>query len=452
MQLGEIFRAYDVRGTYPNQINEEVVGRIAQASAKFLNAKTMAVGRDIRMSSPKLQHAVVQALADAGVDVMEIGAVPTELLYFAVGYYNLGGGIQVTASHNPAEYNGLKIVGEGVQPVGEDNGLQDIRQYAESERHLLSERDGEVHSRDVEEAYFDHLTAFAHFDKGRALKIVANNNFGLTGPLASRFLKRLANNHINLIELNFAPNGTFPKGPPNPMLTQDQQDTRRVLEETKADFAVMWDADGDRCILMDERGEVIPSCYLTALLAVAQLKDNPGAKVIHDTRNVWAIEEAVKLAGGVTLANQAGHTFIKERMRQENALFAGEASGHFYFRGFYFADSGVIPFLLWLNIIANSDKKASELFATLRAKYPVSGEINFETKDKSGAIAAVKEKYAKGEIDDTDGLSISYKNWRFNLRESNTEDLLRLNVEARDRLTLQTKTDELVGFLKSLSA
>jgi len=452
MDLGNIFRAYDVRGIYPSEINEAVAQRIAQAGAQFLNAKTMAVGRDVRLSSPRLEKAVIDGLISAGVDVMEIGAVPTELLYFAVGYYNLGGGIQVTASHNPAQFNGLKFIGEGVKALSEEDGLQEIRHFADSDRRFDAERDGEVHSRNVEEAYFDFLTQFCSFDNGRKLKIVANNNFGLSGPVVERLLKRLASDHIQLIKLNFEPNGTFPDGPPNPLLEKVQRQTRVQLLEHQADFAVMWDADGDRCMLMDERGEVIENCHLTALLAVYLLKENPGSKIIHDPRNVWAVDEAVKSSGGVPLVNRAGHAFIKHRMREEGALFAGETSGHFYFRDFFFADSGIIPFLLFLNIVANSDQKVSELFAHLRAKYPVSGEINFEFEDNYKVVEEARKRYIKGEIDNTDGLSVSYKNWRFNLHVANTENRLRLNVEAHDKWTLQAKTDELVTLIKSLSA
>ncbi|KKU43773.1 MAG: hypothetical protein UX60_C0017G0007, partial [Berkelbacteria bacterium GW2011_GWA2_46_7] len=464
MDLGKIFKAYDIRGVFPDEIDEAKVRRIAMAYAKFTGAKTVAVGRDVRLSGPKLQKAVIDGLTEAGVNVEDIGPVPTDMLYFAVGFYHFDGGIQVSASHNPKEFNGLKMVRQGVEAISSDSGLNEIRELAESNQTLSALTPGKLATKEVEEDYFDYLTKFVHFDSGEAmrsrfpsgtmdtapnLKIVANNNFGLSGNIAQKFLNRIHNDHIQLIELNFEPDGNFPKGRPDPLQKENRQETSELIVETKADFGVAWDADGDRCYISDERGEVIEGSHLTALLGVHLLKDNQGQKILYDPRNIWAVEESVKASGGVALLNKAGHTFIKNRMRQEDALFAGESSGHYYFRDFYYADNGLIPLLLVLNIISKSSKKVSEIVAPLRDKYPVSGEMNFEVPDKEKVTKLIEKRYGDGVVDRTDGLSVSFDSWRFNLRSSNTENLLRLNVEARSKKTCDERAAELSGIVKS---
>ena len=453
MDLSKIFKAYDIRGVYPEEIDEAKVKRIAMAYAKFTGAKIVAVGRDVRLSGPKLQKSVIDGLLEAGVNVEDIGPVPTDMMYFAVGFYHFDGGIQVTASHNPKEYNGLKMVARGVEAISSDSGLKDIQALAESNESLISPIIGTIETKEVEEDYFDYLTKFVHFDTAPTLKIVANNNFGLSGTIAQKFLNRIHNDHIQLVELNFEPNGNFPKGRPDPLQIENRQETSELIVETKADFGVAWDADGDRCYISDEKGEPIEGSHLTALLATHLLRNHQGDKVLYDPRNIWAVEESVKTAGGVALLNKAGHTFIKNRMRQEDALFAGEASGHYYFRDFYYADNGLIPFLLVLNIISSSAKKVSEIVSPLRQKYPVSGEMNFEVLDKENTTKLIEKKYGGGSIDRTDGLSISFAppagGWRFNLRSSNTENLLRLNIEARNQKTCDEKTAELTQLVKS---
>ena len=453
MELSKIFKAYDIRGIYPEEIDEVKVKRIALAFARFTGAKTVAVGRDVRLSGPKLQKAVIDGLVEAGVNVVDIGPVPTDMLYFAVGFYHFDGGIQVSASHNPAEYNGLKMVCRGVEAISGDSGLKEILQLAESADNLASPIKGTVESKEIEEDYFDFMTKFVHFDSASNLKIIANNNFGLSGPVASKFLDRLGSNHINLIELNFQPDGRFPKGRPDPSRTENRQETSDLVQTTGADFGVAWDADGDRFFLTDEKGVFAEGCYLTALLAEYLLKESAGRRtgqgIIYDPRNIWAVESVIDASGGVKLINQIGHSFIKNRMKKEDALFAGEMSGHYYFRDFYYADNGLIPFLLILNIIGNSKQKVSDIVAPLREQFPVSGEINFEVSDKDKAIRRIEEKYHDGSVDRIDGLSISFDNWRFNLRASNTENLLRLNVEARSQDICDEKTAEVSDVVKS---
>ena len=346
----------------------------------------------------------------------------------------------------------MKLIKAGVEAISADTGLLEIKKLAQSDDNLSAIDDGHVISQEVEEDYFDYLTKFVHFDAGRPLKVVANANFGLSGLVAQRLLARLNGSHIQLIELNFTPDGNFPKGRPDPLIPANRQETSELIVETKADFGVAWDGDGDRFFVTDEKGQPIEGSHLTALLAEHLLVDHPSEKVIYEPRNIWAVEETVTKAGGVPILNKAGHTFIKNRMRHEDALFAGEKSGHYYFREFYYADNGLIPFLLFLNIVSANQRPASEVILPFRAKYFVSDEINFEVADKETMLKVVTEKYPDGSIDQTDGLSMSFDSWRFNLRASNTENLLRLNIEARDQATCESKTAELTGLINQFKS
>ena len=438
----KIFKAYDVRGIYPSEINEEAVKSIAKAYAAFVKPKTVAVGRDVRLSSPSLQNAVVEGLLEAGVNVIDIGQGPTELIYFAVGAHKLDGGIQVSASHNPAEYNGLKMVRGGVEAISADNGLNEIKAMAMT-GDFSTATPGQATEKNLTNEYLTFLKE--HFLTGELprLKVVANNNFGLSGVLA----KRLLGDQIEFVGLNDTPDGSFPKGRPDPMIAENRAETSALVLQEKADLGAAWDADGDRFYLADEQGVFVEGCHLTALLAENLLQAHPGDKIIYDPRNVWAVEETVTVAGGEPLLNKAGHTFIKNRMKQEKALFAGEMSGHFYFRDFFFADNGLIPFLLVLRMLAGG-RKVSELVAPLRDKYHVSGEINFKVADTKAKMDEVHAKYAEGKLDATDGISVDMGEWRFNLRPSNTEPLLRLNLEGRSKNIVSQKTDELRSIIE----
>ncbi len=450
----KIFKAYDVRGVYPGEIDEAAVKAIANAYVQYLksqnsNLKTVAVGRDVRLSSPSLAQAVIEGLTESGVDVIDVGQGPTELIYFAVGAHKLDGGIQVSASHNPAEFNGLKMVRGGVEAISSDNGLNEIKELAIAGEFSVAETPGSVTKQDLTNEYLKFLRE--NFIKAELpkIKIVANNNFGVSGVLAKQLLAEIAP-QVEIIGLNDTPDGSFPKGRPDPLVPENRAETSGLILKERADLGVAWDADGDRFYLADENGVFVEGCHLTALLAEHLLKPHPGEKIIYDPRNVWATEETVAAAGGQALLNKAGHTFIKNRMKQESALFAGEMSGHFYFRDFFFADNGLIPFLLVLSMLANG-KKVSDLVAPLREKYHVSGEINFEVADVSAKMAEAQAKYAEGQLDTTDGISISFAppadDWRFNLRPSNTEPLLRLNVEGRSAEIVKEKTVELQALL-----
>lgn len=444
-----VFKAYDIRGTYPDQINEATVQRIAGAYATFLQlaGKTVAVGRDVRTHSPSLQQAVIAGLTEAGVNVVDIGLGPTELIYFAVGSLNLDGGIQVSASHNPAEYNGLKMVKAGVEAISSDTGLNDIKALTLGDEKFTAPQPGTVQTKDLTAAYIDYLVHQVDLSALPSLKIVANNNFGVSGPLAKQVLAKIGA-PIELIELNFEPDGTFPKGRPDPLIAANRAETSALLRQHEANLAVAWDADGDRCYIADEHGEFIEGCHLTALLAEHLLAKNAGGKVIYDPRNIWAVEATVQASGGVAVLNKAGHTFIKNRMKAEQALFAGEMSGHFYYRDFFNADNGLLTFLYVLEILASKKQAVSQLAAPLRDKYFVSGEINFKVNNIDEALTDIKSRYPEGQIDSTDGLSMTFDGWRFNIRASNTEPLLRLNVEALDADQLMLATNRVTEFLR----
>lgn len=450
MIASEIFKAYDVRGTYPDQINETAVERIAGAYATYLQlaGRTVAVGRDVRLSSPSLQAAVIKGLTTAGVNVVDIGLGPTELIYFAVGSLQLAGGIQVSASHNPAEYNGLKMIAKGVEGISKDNGMPEIQSLTFSDQQFTAPTAGTVEQRDLIDQYLASLDAFADLSNIPALTIVANANFGVTGQLVKKYLHQKGLDQIKLIELNFEPDGSFPKGSPSPQLVENRAEVSALVRQNNADFAVSWDPDGDRCFFADENGEFIQGCHLTALLAEQVLADHPGEKVIFDATNVWAAEETIQRSGGVPIINKVGHTFIKNRMKSEEAIFGGENSGHSYFREFYHADNGIIPFLIFLDLLANKKQPVSAIFTDIREHYPVSGELNFKVKNIDEAVSDIKSRFPDGKIDTTDGLSMSFGSWRFNLRASNTEPLLRLNVEARDADNLMIATNRVCEFLR----
>jgi phosphomannomutase len=442
-----IFKAYDIRGTYPNEVNEETFKRIAGAYAVFTGVKEVAVGRDVRISSPALQKAFIEGLTEAGVNVIDIGMGPTEMIYFAVGSLELDGGVQISASHNPAEYNGLKMIRRGVEAISSDNGLIEIRGMAVSDQDFSAPTQGTVSEKNLKGEYLEFMARQVDLSALSKLKVVANNNFGASGPLAKELLQKIAP-QVELVELDFAPDGTFPKGRPDPLLDSNRIETSETIRLQKADMGVAWDADGDRCYIVDENGEFIEGCHMTALLAQHLLKKHPGEKIIYDPRNVWAIQETVKDMGGIALMNKAGHTFIKNRMKQEDAYFAGEMSGHFYFLDFFHADSGLLPFLFFLEAIGQSGgKKVSQIAKPMRDNYFVSGEVNFTVRNIMAAMKEVEERFSDGKIDRTDGLSVEHDAWRFNLRPSNTEPLLRLNVEARTQEDCDLHADELKKLL-----
>ncbi|MBX4205444.1 MAG: phosphomannomutase/phosphoglucomutase [Candidatus Doudnabacteria bacterium] len=443
-----IFKAYDIRGIYPTQLNEELAYGIAQAYCKFLNPKTVALGFDVRISSPSLFEAAKQGLLDHGVNVIDIGMISTDMLYFAVANFGYDGGIIISASHNPKEYNGLKLTREKAIPISGDTGILDIKDSVAAGYEYKAMEPGKVTSKNITEYYIQKCLSFVDVSKIKPLKVVANAMFGTA--LANVAHMKLP---IQLTELNENPNGNFPKGQPDPLQKQNQQETIELVKKEHPDFGVAWDADADRCFFFDENGRFIYPYYVSALFSEYFCQKEPGAVVVHDIRLKWAIEDKVKAAGGRTVAIKAGRAYFNPEMIKQNAMFASETSGHYYFRDFFSSDNGLIPFLLMLQIVSQSGKKVSELFDEYFENYPVSGEVNTKAADQSQVaplLENIEKHFAINKdflIDKTDGVSIETKQWRANVRGSNTEPLIRLNVEARSLKDLEQGTEEVLRFI-----
>lgn len=426
------FRAYDIRGVYPTDLNEEAFYRIAKAYTSLFHPTTMVVGMDARESSPQLKDALTSGFVDAGVNVVDIGGIITDMLYYAVGSSNdYSGGIVVSASHNPKEYNGMKMVREKAAAISSDTGLFDIRDAlkANKDKEVVSASKGTVEKKDVLSGYLDHVLSFIDQDVIKPFNFVANANFGYVSHVVKALVERLK---INFIPLNFEPDGTFPKGPPDPMLPGNRAETVELVKQNKVDVAAIWDADADRCMFLDEKGEFISGAYVTAMLADVLLTKQGGAnKIIFDPRVIWPTMKVCERHGAQAIISKSGHAFIKDRMRKENAIFAGEMSAHYYFRDNFFADNGVIPFLLVVEQLSKTGSSFSTVMQPYMQGHYMTGEINYRVDDIKQIIAAVKERFGKEGVEDlTDGYSLNTKDWRFNIRASNTEPLLRLNVEA----------------------
>ncbi len=445
-----IFKAYDIRGLYPTELNEELAYRIAQAYVQYVKpTKRVAVGRDVRLSSPSLKESVIKGLTEAGVDVLDVGLISTDMIYFAVGNYQLSGGIQVTASHNPAEYGGLKMVKEEVFPLYGDQGIEQIREMIlAGKEKIISEKKGQVTPKNLLDDFALFLLKFFDPQTIKPLKIVINPNFGYQGEVIKYVVKkhRLP---ITLIGLNDQPDGTFPKGRPDPFLPENRPEFLNLVKSQKADFGVAWDGDGDRVFFATEKGNFVESYYINALFAAEILAKNPGGKIIYDPRYTWALIDAAKENGGEAIIERVGHSFIKARMKKEDALFCGESSGHTYFKDFWYADCGIIPPLMVMEILSKKGKKLSELVEPLFNKYFISGERNTTIADAKMVLAKIKEKYADAQISEIDGISLEYKDWRANIRPSNTEPLFRLNVEGKTQEIVDLKTKELIDFIQS---
>jgi phosphomannomutase len=429
----DVFRAYDIRGIYPNDIDEEAYYRIAKAYIYLFKPKTMVVGMDARVSSPPLKASLIKGFLDAGVDVVDIGQITTDMLYYAVGASSeYSGGVVVSASHNPKEYNGMKMVREKATAISSDTGLFDIRDAlkANKDAEVTASKKGVCTERDIQDDYLKHVLKSVDQNKIKPFTFVGNANFGYVCRPAAKLAQDLG---LNLLPLNFEPDGSFPKGPPDPMLPGNRTETEALIKERGAAFGVAWDADADRAMFFTEKGEFISGAYITALLAEILLtKYGSDNTIIFDPRVIWPTLDAVRRKGGRPIISKGGHAFMKDRMRKENGLFAGEMSGHYYFRENFYADNGVIPFLLVLEHLSTHDKPFSELIAPFTAGHYMSGELNYKVKDVKAVIGKVKEKFhGEGDEDFTDGYSLEAAEWRFNIRGSNTEPLLRLNIEAR---------------------
>jgi len=408
----------------------------------------MAVGRDMRLSSPTMARATIEGATDGGADVLDLGLVGTEMLYFAVGELGLDGGIEITASHNPKEYAGMKIVRHGALPVGGDSGLMKIRDRVLSDgQSRTPATKGRVQEYDIWPAFVDRVLAFVDIGSIRPLRVVIDAANGMAGVMLPPVLERLP---IETVRCYFEPDGSFPNHEPNPLLPENREFVISQTLEENADLGVAFDGDADRCFFVDDTGEFVPGDFVTALLAAAVLEREPGAKIIYDVRASWAVPDTIEEGGGTPLVNRVGHAFIKHRMRQEGAAFAGEVSGHYYFRDFSQADSGVIPFLLLLELISKRGRKLSAILRPYRERYFITGELNTPVADVSAVLRRLEERLAtEGRVSHLDGVSVDSDDWHMNVRPSNTEPLLRLNLEARTRELMERKRDEVLGLIKA---
>ncbi|MEJ6387987.1 phosphomannomutase [Gymnodinialimonas ulvae] len=446
------FKAYDIRGRLDEDLTEDNVTRVGRAFAEVLDTKRVVVGRDVRPSSEGLAHAAIDGLRAAGVEVLDLGLCGTEEVYFAVSHLSADGGICVTASHNPMEYNGIKMVKAGSAPLDGAVDMAQIKALAES-GDFAPEREGGrvVDASDTRAAYVECVLGFTSTADHKPLKILVNAGNGAAGPTFDAMADALAakGSPWDFTRMHHAPDGSFPNGIPNPMLPENQPPTAEKLREIGADLAVAWDGDFDRCFFFDAEGNFIPGEYVVGLLAEVFLAKEPGAGIVHDPRVVWSTQHIVEEAGGDAILSKCGHSYIKQIMRDKQAVYGGEMSAHHYFRDFVFCDSGMIPWLLVCELLGRRGQGLKELVAERMAAFPSSGEINFKVSDAAAVMARVEAEYAPHAIarDDTDGLSLSFEHWRLNLRASNTEPLLRLNVETRGSVAL---VDEMVGRLSKL--
>ncbi|MFO1348700.1 MAG: phosphomannomutase [Pseudomonadales bacterium] len=441
------FKAYDVRGRVPDQINEDVAYRIGRAFVQFLGAKSVVVGHDIRLSSQALSDALVRGLREQGADVIDIGLCGTEEVYFATFHLGMDGGIAVTASHNPMDYNGMKFVREGSRPISGDTGLKDIQALAESGNFAAPLRAGNYQAQSTRDAYVQHLLGYVDRAQLKPLKLVINAGNGGAGLVMDALEKHLP---FQFVKVHHQPDGTFPNGVPNPLLEENRGSTIDALKASGADMGIAWDGDFDRCFFFDEKGNFIEGYYVVGLLAEAFLAHNKGAAIVHDPRLTWNTLAICEQFGGRAVQSKTGHAFIKERMRKEDAVYGGEMSAHHYFRDFAYCDSGMIPWLLVAGLVCSSGKPLSQLVEERMRAYPVSGEINREIADPKAAIARARDRYIAEALheDNTDGLSLEFADWRFNLRMSNTEPVVRLNVETRgNQALMEQRRDELVALL-----
>jgi phosphomannomutase len=444
----KVFKAYDVRGIHPTELDEEGAYAIGRAYVAQFEPRKIAVGRDMRLSSPAMARATIEGAADGGADVVDVGLLGTEMVYFAVGELELDGGIMVTASHNPKEYTGLKIVRRGALPVGGDSGLLEIRDRAMTGFDTsTSQGRGQVSEYDVWPGYVERVLSFIDPQAVRPLRVVIDAANGMAGAMLPPVLERLP---VDARRYFFEPDGTFPNHEPNPLLPENREFIVATVKEEGADLGVAFDGDADRCFFVDNTGEFVPGDFVTALLAESILEKEPGGNIIYDVRASWAVPETIERAGGVPLVNRVGHAFIKHRMREEGAVFGGEVSGHYYFRDFSQADSGVIPCLLMLELVSRRGKPLSEILRPYRDRFFLTGELNTPVADVALKLHELKERFADwGKVSHLDGISIEFPDWHFNVRPSNTEPLLRLNLEARSRDLMERKRDEVLSVIQS---
>lgn len=450
------FKAYDIRGKLGTELNEDIAYKVGRAYGQIYQPKTVVIGCDIRLSSEALKQATIQGLNDAGVNVLDLGMTGTEEVYFGAFHLDVQGGIEVTASHNPMNYNGMKLVRENARPISADTGLKDIQALAELGTFEDVSKKGTTQPYNILPEFIAHLMNYIDPAKIRPLKLVMNAGNGAAGHVVDAIeakFKQL-NIPVEFIKIHNDADGTFPNGIPNPILVENRDSTRNAVLEHGADMGIAWDGDFDRCFLFDEKGQFIEGYYIVGLLAQAFLLKHPGEKIVHDPRLVWNTLDIVEKYQGITVQSKSGHAFIKDVMREHNAVYGGEMSAHHYFRDFAYCDSGMIPWLLAVSVLSETQQTLSSLVEEMIAKFPCSGEINFEVADTQKTIQKIFDHFAdqKPEIDQTDGVSLDFGTWRVNVRASNTEPLLRLNIESRADLNpkpMQFYVDELTRLIQS---
>lgn len=443
-----IFRAYDMRGIYPSQMNEQVAYAAGQAFVHIMGAKTVAVGRDVRTTGVSMMQSLITGIIDAGASVIDVGVISTEMLYFAAATLDCDGGITVTASHNPSQWNGLKFIGKGAEPLTGDGKLGEIYKFMQEGHKLLEFTKGSVHQMDLLPSYTHYLERFTP-DLLPHMKLVANVNFGANGKVVDAATKNLP---LEIVRLNWEENGTFPKGTPNPMLASNRQELSEAVVANHAQFGVAWDADADRCFFFDEQGRFFSPYYINALL-ISEFAQDHGQSYIGERRLIWANQAAA--ANGTYIFSRTGHGYIKKAMRDHNAVFGGESSGHYYFRDFYFCDSGMVTFLKVIGVFAReitAGRTVGQLLDTYMAQFPTTGEINYTTSQAQDIIDAAASKYADTDQNHEDGLTVDYSTWRFNLRSSSNEPIMRLNIEAKSQEELKLRHQELSDLISNFDA
>lgn len=441
----KIFKAYDIRGIYPTELNEEIATAIGRAFVTFVGAETVVVGRDMRISGPQIFAAVTDGIMQQGADVVDVGMVSTDQYYFACTKFGLPG-MMVTASHNPKAYNGFKMVRQMPYLLSGDEGIKDLLRLVQNDEFPTPSRRGELRSVDLMDEFVAALLKLIDVSAIKPLKVIADTGNGMVGPALEKLYSHLP---VHLTPMYFEPDGNLPNHGLDPLQPENRAELQQRVKDEDADVGFAFDGDGDRFFVIDDRGEFVPGDFMTALLAEYILRRSPGEKVVYDVRASWAVPNMVKAAGGTPLIERVGHAFIKRRMADENVVFAGEVSGHYYFRAFDYADSGMIPSLLILEMLSTSGKKLSELLAPIEAGYYVSGEINSTVPDAQAKMKQLAEHYADAKLEHIDGISISYDDWHFNVRASNTEPLLRLNLEALSEEKMEAKRDEVLGLIRS---
>jgi phosphomannomutase len=445
-----IFKAYDIRGLYPSEINEEAVRLIGRGFVAYLGATRIAVSRDMRLSSPSVAAAFIEGATEQGADVVDYGMMGTDMMYFAVARDGLDGGVQITASHNPKEYNGIKMVRKEAFPLSGDAGIGDIRDMiAHGRLPAPSARRGAVTTKNVVDDYVKHVLSFIDAGKIKPFNVVLDAGNGMAGLVAPKLFAGLP---CKVTTMCFEVDGTFPNHEANPLIEENRRDIVERVVRDKADIGIAWDGDADRVFFIDGSGEFIAGDFVTALLAEAFLLKHPGAKIVYDVRASYAVKDTVAKYGGTALMNRVGHAFFKQRMREEGAIFGGEVTGHYYFRDYFYADNGFIPALLILELMSIKGQTLRELLEPLREKYFISGEINTKLQDMSlipAKLDALSAKYQDGRVYSMDGTSVEYPDWHFNVRASNTEPMLRLNLEATTEALMEEKRDEVLAFIRS---